>query len=1117
MDVKLIKKFGLDARKLFKKEVGFSLHEFTTLNLNEVSSEISVRIDKLGIDNVIEHVAYTWFNRLCVIRYMELNDKLAHGFRVLSHPSQTGEIEIIAQLADLTEDFGLDKSSIVELMLAGNNDEALYRKALLGQCQQLAEGFPFLFGEQTAWLNELLPNDLLRTNSIVRFIESGLDESYWQSLDVFSEIFSTYYTDIKKELPKKIGKESLAKATQITEPKWISRYMVENTLARRWLELSPTSTITENLAYYLADDEQQSEAVKEHIASVSNDIANPQDLNVLDPACGSGRNLLIAYNLLIHIYLEKGYRSRDIPSEIFENNIVGFDIDERAIQVSSLILTLRALEDDRRFLTRDCQPTLLNLADVSSMGAIAKIEDVDTSALNDDSREKLTTALSQQYDVIVTYPPNLGIIGADDNLMPIKIVAKSDYPETKSNLATMFFSRALKMLKPEGFASFILKDSWLFMSRYEQMRNIVFDHYSITSLAHIGRGVIPDQHQMNAVIIRNAHLPTFEAKYCFTANSDLIYQQIDSNGIDSPILPKPVTFPVKNDRYISNSLARMSSVPTKPLSYWARVDLQEAFSKGSPFKKCVNTLSAGKNIDREKFVRHWWELESSKTESTSGQWKPLVTGGEYRRWYGNINGYVDTSSGDIAGLEQQLQSVTNSWTALSPKFNAREVPEGAIYDPSGPCFSVDTDNQTRLYQLGLLNSVVFDQMVKTVYPEGVLGSIRSNDLAILPIEDSHKEDIAAITEQLVAHSLDDWNSIETAKGFEVHPLVGEQKTSQGKSIEQDFLTLKSTTMRFVLDVNELEVTLNKHVADSYDMLHTPLVKANELSFYTNPYFESGVSDLNNVSDADNKIVWQQYQSNQISSLLSYIIGCVMGRYSLEQFGVMYADKENTTFKALLETDVFGDLCPDDDGIVPLACEAWIFEDDATAFVKTFIKKVWGEACLVENIKFIAESLTSYVIKKVKGEQSEETIRRYLTSQFYKQHVSGYQRKPIYWLFSSGKEKAFECLVYLNRYNDATLSRMRTEYVRPLLVKYDAQLTMLSEQQIEATGTETRRIEKDLKSLEKKQAELRSYDDELKHYAEMCITLDLDNGVKANYGKFGNLLADVKTIHGKAVK
>lgn len=1133
MNLKEIKKFALAARTTFKKVMA------SQIEANKINQNIACKLANTDKDELVEQAAYTWFNRLCAIRYLEVNELLPHGFCVLSHPSQPGGFEILEHLSDLTDELGLNKDKVISLKLEGDNEAQLYQLALEGQCKQLKEGLPFLFADTTDWVNELLPKDLTRTDSIVRFMVEGLHNSYWQTLDVFSELFGAYYSEIKKELPKKIGFDELPKATQMTEPKWVSQYMVENSLARRWLELSPGSNITDSLTYFLSDVEQP-DAVKKHLegvtTSANDDNTNtmaPHNFNVLDAACGSGRNLLLAYDLLVKIYLEKGYRPRDIPEAIFEHNLVGFDIDERAVQVSSLILVLRCAQQDRRFISKGYRPKVLNLANLNGLGSIASLDFIDSmeneSAFQLASKSAIKQAFSQSYDVIVTYPPNLGILGAGDSLLPLKEMARADYPETKSNLATMFFSRTLSLLKPDGFTALILKDSWLFMARYEKMRDILFNQHAITNLVHLGRGVIPDQHQMNAVVIRNSHLPEFEARYCFVANADIIDKEVDTRSElqeEVFILPKPSSFPIDNERNVSNSLAKMSIVPTKPLSYWVSQGLQKAFTIGKPFKDCVTTLPVGKNIDRDIFVRQWWEINQPDIDGEQGNWKPVVSGGEYRRWYGNINGYVNTTDTVINGLNQKLLSKANSWTALSPKFNAREVPFGAISDPSGPCFApstVEDEEQTRLFQLGLLNSTLFDQLVKTVYPEGVLGSIRANDLAILPIADENKTIIADITAQLVERSKQDWHSVETSTGFKNHPLLVEHAKSQSTLIENDFIELQSLTCQFTGHAIELEHSLNKRVNESYKIADDkiPLVPLSELSFYQNPYMHTDVDKVEGVTEEQNKQVFNVYQSNTVVSLLSYMMGCIMGRYSYSGTGVVFAEQNNSEFNAMVANGIYTDFLPDEDAIVPLAEDSWVFDDDATGRIIAFIKLTWGNDNSSKNIRFISESLLLNAIKPKKAESAEDTIRRYLSTQFFKDHVSCYARKPIYWLFSSGKEKAFECLVYLHRYNEGTLSRLRTEYVTPLMVKYETKNAFLVEQKVQALSegisTESRRLEKELKSIEKKQAELLSFDDQLKHYAEMLITIDLDDGVKVNYGKFGNLLSSVKAIHGKEVK
>lgn len=372
----------------------------------------------------------------------------------------------------------------------------------------------------------------------------------------------------------------------------------------------------------------------------------------------------------------------------------------------------------------------------------------------------------------------------------------------------------------------------------------------------------------------------------------------------------------------------------------------------------------------------------------------------------------------------------------------------------------------------------------------------------------NSSEINNYVDSLIQITKSEHNKDELSFGFIVHPLVGELKR---KNIESSANSFFNDSIHLASEVATKEESLNRILAEVYELSGELIeqVSPDKVTLFTNPAFR--------FDDLEKEDLKLKSFSNYCYELLSYSVGCMMGRFSLDRKGLVYARSANEGFKELETEGAYQTFPADDDGIIPLASEEWLFDDDATTRFKEFVKTVWGEEHLSENLKFVAESLCLHALKPKKGESVIDTIRRYFSTQFFKDHCKTYKKRPIYWLFSSGKEKAFECLVYLHRYNEGTLSRMRTEYVTPLMGKYESQHTLLSEQQLQATGTEARHIEKDLKSLEKKQAELRTFDEQLKHYAEMRITLDLDDGVKANYGKFGNLLADVKTIHGKAVK
>ena len=1091
--------------------------------INPLRDHLVDQVKNLGYLPSVENAAYTWFNRICAIRYMELHAYFEHGFRLLSHPENSNCFEILEHAQDVAEELGLNRENVIELKLAGDKDEELYRQLLLAQCHQLHDAMPFLFSKTGDMLDLLLPGSLIRTDSPLQSLVKGLPGKYWQSLDVFPLLFEFYYAGHKKTFQKKIGKDELAMTTQVCEPKWISQFMVENTLARRWKEINPESNINKMLAYYL-EPANQEEAVSDYISNIKDYTSkSPEDLKVLDPACGSGSNLLAAYELLYKIYQEQGYRSRDIPSAIFTNNLVGFDIEERAVQVSSLVLALRARKDDRRYFSRDVKPAIFNLVAASlsnQMGDLAVTSEelgfILSFADNEESDNKnfikdAESALKTQYDVIICYPPNLGILRTAESLESLKEIANTSYVSTKSNLATMFVERAVKNLKPNGFAAFLLKDSWLFLSRYEKMRDTLFESNSIECLAHLSRGIIPDQHQMNAVVFRHAVLADYNAQYCLTSASDL--STVSTDGHDQLLAPN--VFPVINQRYTTNTLARMGIVPGKPVSYWVPSQLQSAFFLGTPFSKAVKAEKSGKSIPRDEFVREWYELELSQcvfesNENQSGPWHQLVNGGSFRRWYGNLNAFVNTSQKECNQVEEEA----NTWTALTSIFNTRVAPSGSCFDASGPCFSHKVDKETQYFLLGLTNSNVFNDLVHVVYPENVLGSIRPKDLAKLPIVETYKTEIATLVGKLLVLAKEDWHSIETSWGFKNIPWLDSNLVGDSEELEVRFKSLECNAKAFITHVHELEVKINQYVIQSYELdeVVTADIPRQDLSYHNNPYYLYAGEAEKRSSEYD-QYVWNTYHSDVTEALISYGIGCIMGRYRADDNGVVFAGKAGDNFNETYNVES-ATFKPDADGILPITDVAW-FPDDAAEFFREWLKVTFGEMALDNNMRFVAESLSKILPKGSADMSAFEQLRVYLVSKFFKYHLKNYQKKPVYWLFSSGKHKAFECLVYMHRYNDATLARMRSVYVTPSLGKYDAYIDQVQKQLDNAQSTiEANGFKRELMDLQNKQSELRDFDDKMKHFADKRINIDLDDGVKVNYGKFGDLLAEVKTVTGK---
>ena len=1147
----------------------------------EQRKRLESKVVERGYDMFIREMAYTWFNRLAALRYMEIHDYFDHGFRVLSHPTNPDSLpEVLSHASDVADSLDLDKSQIVELQLAGDKEEELYRELLLGQCHHLYKIMPFMFEAIDDATELLLPNNLTKTDSILKGFINDIPEEDWQEIEVIGWLYQFYISEHKDAVIGKVVKsEDIPAATQLFTPNWIVKYLVQNSMGRQWLATYPDSELKGKMDYYI-EPAEQSEEVVEQLKAITPTSIDPEEIKVLDPACGSGHILVEVYEVLREIYLERGYRLREIPELILTKNIYGLDIDDRAAQLAGFALMMKAREDDRRIFQRVeggevslnvfslqstehldipklwkaldlegnqqtgstgglfdstnefIKPTgvykeyyelLLKLKSkflqAKTLGSLIQIEfqylhhlvalseELKRKYLGADPAAKQASAeltpiinqalvLTDKFNAVIANPPYMGGKAMNKELKDFLI---DELPEGKSDLMTAFIARESKHLTESGMYASVTLDSWLFLSSYVDLRNKLFENGVLDNILHIGWNCFPQGHLYNRGVVKiyqNGFLENYKTRLMDLSN---VPATIDKEKL---FLERKLTF----ESVYESNLTKFSQIPDFPFAFSLDNSLLDAYRKGTKISSLGKVVKGLDTCDNERFTRLWYEVsdtnigfETKSIDDTSlmpTKWYPYCKGGSYRKWYGNyeyivnwkndgeeLRNFRDEKTGKLKSRPQSTQHYFKTGLTFgavtSSDFSCRFMEE-SIFGGGGNAIFVNDP----LYLIGFLNSDVFRKFTDALNP--TINMLVGDILKVPLITDSNRyKEVLKNVNKLIELQKKTWNSSELSWGFSKPEFIEGDEHKIYASME-NYQVSRSNTLKELYD-------LEKHNNYLFEAIYNVEAYSKEEKFST-PKFKIPTIEL-----------------------LSYATGCMVGRYSLDKEGLVYAQSGNEGFKELETEGVYKSFPADDDGIIPLASEEWLFDDDATTRFKEFVKTVWGDEHLTENLEFVAESLCLHALKPKKGESAMDTIRRYFSTQFFKDHCKTYKKRPIYWLFSSGKEKAFECLVYLHRYNEGTLSRMRTEYVTPLMGKYEAQHTLLSEQQLQATGTEARTIEKDLKSLEKKQAELRTFDEQLKHYAEMRITLDLDDGVKANYGKFGNLLADVKAIHGKAVK
>lgn len=1125
------------------------------------------RIRKDGFAHTMEAVAYTWFNRFAALRYMELHDYLGHGHRALSSTSG-GLPDILTHATDLFNELpGLNAAKVTELKLAGNRDGELYRMLLVAQCNALSRAMPFLFERIDDDSELLLPDNLLRSDSVIAKLVAEIPEEDWAEVEIIGWLYQFYISEKKDQIIGKVVKsEDIPAATQLFTPNWIVQYLVQNSVGRLWLMANPQSTLAKEWPYYITPAEQtpavqaQLDALIQTRVREDGDTLNPESITVLDPACGSGHILVVAYDVLKAIYLERGYQPRAIPRLILEKNLFGLDIDDRAAQMAGFALLMKARADDRRLFTAtddagNLQPPKLNvlslqesrglsvdelathlapfkvqratitalvdtfehaktfgsliqipyalkthLAALPEVLALAKQSgDMYASAAADDVLPLVQQAqvLGMQFDAVVANPPYMGGNGMNPQL---KDFGKKNFPMGKSDLYGLFIARGFHSIGDAGTLALVTMKNWMFLQSFSDMRSEVLSRRTIHSLVHIGFNSFPEMNskvaQACAFVVGARNISDFRGKF------------IDLNSAKQSADKGEVFLEKEETCYYERTAQSFGAIPGKPLAFWASKNFRSVFTKNPPLSEIAPTKIGMRTGDNERFLRYWFEVSilsvfdkaatAEQFNKFGKRWAPYNKGGDFRKWYGNqeyvVNWENDGSEIKKSTLAKYPQltpenlgwKISNekyyflpgiTWSDVTSARNAfRFIPQGFIFDGRGSS-AFPNDKECLDSLLGYLNSEVVYQILSMVNPSL---TINVGDVGALPVPLDALQD--SLNSGRVRRAIElaklDWDGFEQSWNFSELSILRQNDAL----LSQAWMKTAKSTAEAISEMQKIESNNNQHFIEALGLQDelTPEVPEDQIT----------------LARADREIDCQR--------LISYAIGCMMGRYSLDEPGLIYAHAGNVGF----EPGRYTTFPADADGIVPITDELW-FADDAPSRVREFLRAVWGPDTLEENMAWLAESLGTKA-----SETSDETIRRYIADKFFKDHLQTYKKRPIYWLFSSGKQGAFQALVYLHRYHEGTLARLRAEYVVPLTGKIQSRIEMLQKDAAAASSTTTRnKLNKEIEKLTKKHAELLAYDEKLRHYADMRIKLDLDDGVKVNYGKFGDLLEGVKIVTG----
>ncbi|KST91108.1 putative type II restriction enzyme methylase subunit [Lactococcus lactis subsp. lactis] len=1065
--------------------------------------ELVSKIKQSSYQQVMEEVAYTWFNRFVALRYMEVNDYLPTHIRVFSDINGKFKPEILDNALRLELD-GLD-SSKVATFINDNATNELYNYLLLTQCNALNSALPEMFERLDSYTELLLPANLLKDDSVLGRLVSDIPEADWQdAVQIIGWLYQYYNTEPKQEVfdglkkNKKITKEKIPAATQLFTPDWIVRYMVENSLGRTWLEAHPDSPLKSEWRYYLEEAEQLPEVAAElaQIRSTRSGLS-PEDITFLDPCMGSGHILVYAFDVLIQIYESAGYRPREAAKLILEKNLFGLDIDKRAYQLAYFALMMKARQYNRRILTLDVKPQVYHpegWADGEEFGSLVKVErlepkpveQIDQLDLEDYDTQlrvwNFKRLLSQKYDVVVTNPPYMGARGMNEVLVDY---TKENYPKSKSDLFAIFIERCSKYLKANGFQSMITQHTWMFLSRYENLREELMNQ-DIINMVHLGARAFDeisgDVVQTVAFVMSKKSLSNYYATY-----SRLVNYSGEEEKKEAFLSGKNLySFKKENFR-------KIDGIPFT--AYHLADKVFDTFSGKESLGNLAEIVSGMTTGDNNKYLRLWHELridkisfnekDISNVDLTTTNWFPYNKGGELRKWYGNNEWVVNW--GQSKNFNRAKTTMTHlylkecvTWSDISgTDFAGRYCPGGFMFDVKGSC---GFGNQENLYYLiGTLNSKLTPIFVEIFNPST---TTQVGDLKRIPlIYGKSKSEIENLVKESISISKLDWDSFEVSWEFEKHPLI-----LANDRISSSFDFWKQATEKRFNMLKDNEEKLNEIFIDIYGLQ----------------------SELTPEVEEDTLKIRKADLVRDVKSLISYAVGCIFGRYTPYEDGLFYAggtwnygSKVERIMDSAKRNGVenwIDPFLPDEDNIIPITDDEY-FEDDIVGRFVEFISKIYGEATLEENLKFIADALGG------KG-TPRQVLRNYFLKDFYKDHVKMYQKRPIYWMFDSGKKNGFKALVYLHRYSRDTLAKLRTDYIHEQQDRYHTQLEQIEQELLTAEGRERVALTKAQTKFMAQVQETVVFEEKVHHLADMSIELDLDDGVKVNYPKFGDILAKV---------
>lgn len=1173
MDTPTLKKFAQAARRMLMEQVAAKLTSVllptspARRESPKAVAELEKAIDQRGQEQVVERVAYIWFNRFCALRFMDVNHYSRVG--VVSPAADQFQPEILgeAKMGHIDEDmvtnaaarervFGLLRGKIT----SNDPQGEAYRLLLVAVCNYWHKTMPFMFERIHDYAELLMPDDLLSESSILAQTREAMTEENCKDVEVIGWLYQFYISEKKDAVfeglkkNKKVTPENIPAATQLFTPHWIVRYLVENSLGRLWMLNHPESGLAAQMGYYIQPEQLETDFLR---------VNSPEEIKICDPACGSGHMLTYAFDLLYAIYEEEGYAPSEIPEKILKHNLYGVEIDERAGALAAFALSMKARAKQRVFFRKPVQPKICVLQNVKfedgelarymdfighdlftaplvtplhqfeeadnfgslirpeitddAMRKLLEKKDVGRNMLLQPTHEKVLRVLEQseylspRYHVVIANPPYMGGKGMNGRL---GAWAKDNYLNSKADLFAMFMERNIELACQGGMVAMITMQSWMFLSSFEGLRSQLTGQNTILSMAHLGARAFDsiggEVVSTTAFVIANVNHAEYKGDYLRLIDGK-------SEGEKNASLLEAIRNP-QCGWFFRASAADFKKIPGSPIAYWVSIQVRNSFSDYPRLEDCAPTRKGMVTARNEVYVRNWFEVSQREcgfdefqdrisANASQLKWFSYLKGGGYRKWYGNKFDVVNwKNDGELLqatrhpsedrvwatnfNLEYIFKPNVNWGAITSAEFSARISFGGELFDAGGSaCFPKNIGLET---VLGFLNGKVSKIMLSSLNPTL---NFQAGNIANLPMNDKvNSVSIGSIVKSAVEYHKADWNSYETSWDFTTLLLLSPDYRQP--TLAATYAALRDHWRHMTLEMQRLEEENNRIFIEAYGLQDelTPDVPLKEITLTCNPHYRYG-------GDKTEEELEEQLLADTMKEFISYAVGCMFGRYALEKPGLVLANQGENIEDYLTQVPATS-FSADKDNVIPMLDDDW-FTDDITGRFREFLRLALGQENYEANLAFMEKALG-------------KDIRKYFIKDFYNDHVKRYKKRPIYWLFSSPRG-SFNALIYMHRYTPDTVSIVMNDYLREFQIKLASEKAL--QETIEASASsspvEKARATKKLDTIRKTIKELEDYErDTLYPLATRQIEIDLDDGVKANYPKFGTALKKIPGLDAK---